>query len=170
MGFRKRVWKDVGGFSTRFSICWDFDFALRLCLRRWPVVYTPQTVYYSRVHDSNLQRADGGIRLICESARALADGLRNPLFPREWRPALLDVLRPKLTSAAYWERRRGNFGDALRLYLLALQHGVDFREAIKGIPKVGVAASLRLLHASRPNFVDATTTLRKATLGSSQRA
>ncbi|HTU91476.1 MAG TPA: glycosyltransferase [Gemmataceae bacterium] len=143
----KRAWQDLQGFDSRFSICWDRDFALRLALRGWKVAYVPHEVFLHREHDRNLVRAEHGARCFCEATQVLVNVWRGSAsLPMAWRSSLLAALQARLPGAAYWERRRRRYLAALRLYWLALRSGIAFPTAITGILKVALAMSLHPIH------------------------
>jgi glycosyltransferase involved in cell wall biosynthesis len=95
----KSAWRDLRGFDSRFIICWDLDFALRLALRSWRVAYVAHEFFRHRRHDRNLTLSENGMRLFREEMQILFRILRSSaLLPAAWRSALLSGLQARISG------------------------------------------------------------------------
>jgi hypothetical protein len=147
----RKCWSDVGGFAERYAICWDRDFALRAAIRGWRTAYLAADVCRHRVHESNLERAEGGLQGYVEGTSSLLDVWRASAhrLPPARRAALLSELRPRLEGTGYWERCRGRYLSSLRYYLRAAQFGSP-GAAANGILRLVAHAVLRPVWRSAP--------------------
>jgi hypothetical protein len=147
----RRSWIDLGGFVERYAICWDRDFALRAAIRGWRTAYLAADVCRHRLHNSNLEQAEGGLRGFVEGTSALLDVWQASahLLPPARRTALLAELRPRLAGTGYWERSRGRYLSALRFYWHAARFGQPVT-AMAGISRVVAQAALRSVRWSAP--------------------
>lgn len=150
---RKSAWMAVGGFNERFTIGWDFDFALRSVMAGWDVAYAPQVVYLHRLHETNLGRADGCLRVFRENALVLQACARSPGLTAEERRLAWSAVRRASAIAAYKHRVGGQYGRAAKFCMSLAGSPAGIASAATGILKVGVAWAGELMRLSSSSVV-----------------
>jgi glycosyltransferase involved in cell wall biosynthesis len=145
---RKQTWRDLGGFNSKYSICWDLDFVLRLAIRGWSVAYVPHEFFYHRNHESNLAQSENSMRCVCEETQVLFDAFhRSDALPPAWRASLSAALSARVNGAAYWQRRRRRYLNSLQRYWFALRHGVSLPSTTAGLIKLIIDLGIHSIRA-----------------------
>jgi glycosyltransferase involved in cell wall biosynthesis len=136
MAIRKRTWQTVGPFRTDLRIAWDFDFALRAVLANWDVAYTPETVFYHRLHAGNLERVNEGVTAVREITELFVSCIEEPSLSRSERRAVRAAAGRVLLRAGYRHRATGHYAAALAYYLRAMRKAYLVRRPLVGMVKV----------------------------------
>lgn len=145
----RRAWRAVGGFRERFTIVWDFDFALRLALHGWPVAYSPTTFFFHRVHDHNLQCLGNGFRWHREEIAMLKLALSEAGCSRVVRKLIARMLARRLLDHGYRERMAGALAASLSHYLRAAL----WDPCLGTVVKASVAAAKLPVAAVRDSWI-----------------
>ncbi len=136
MMFLKEAWNSVGGFRTQFTIVWDYDFAVRTTRAGWSVAYTPEILFYHRVHAENLEQADGGRRIGREVLRMLQELFGDDRLTSGDHTLLRGAIANRAILAAQNERRLGQFAQAAGYYGLALRQRTATWRSLRGLAKL----------------------------------
>lgn len=115
------------------------------------------------MHENNLERAEGGLRVAREVVDALSDCWSRHGVPDRDSALLRTALRRALLGAAYQHRACRHYRAAIRYYLSAIRSTLAVRDAGVGLlrhaepirfarPKLVVMSALRLLRLLPPKM------------------
>jgi glycosyltransferase involved in cell wall biosynthesis len=141
ISFRKSAWREVGGFSESYRICWDCDFSGRCC-RVGDIGFIDRVVQHHRLHDSNV--SSGQLAWLRESIAYRASHVKSPVLDvdtHDWARSI----GQRFEALAYFEAYHGNPLKAFKAYLNAARFVGLQAHMLAGIAKILPHTFLSLL-------------------------